>query len=169
MSFPKFDNPELLNDFQNILNTLEKIKSVEEMSLSGGDFKRSKLDVRSELRTSEIRHEKNSSSCELYCYVLQILQVVIGWILRYSTKILSTICDCIGRIIAESFLVISEDFQYFYNPSQDGRTICFEIIKNFTINKALHLAIIILLPPVFAIVKVLVIFNKFLLSEIPFE
>jgi hypothetical protein len=169
MSFPKFDNPELLNDFQNILNTLEKIKSVEEMSLSGGDFKRSTLNLRGDVKNSDKKLEKKSSGSELYFYILQILGIFIGWILRRSENILSTICDFIGKIISDSFFEISEDFQSLFDSTRDAQSICYQIIRNLSINKVFHLLVITLLPPIFATVKILLIFNKFLLSEVPFE
>lgn len=174
MSYPKFDNPELFNDFTHILNSLERIKSVEEMSLSGGDFKRPKFDDKSVDKIYEKfeakEKKKLSSGCALYCYIMQILQIFIGWILKHSAKVLSVICQFIAKIIAKSFAVVSEDFQnYFFDSTQDFGFKTRQFIKKVTITKMLHLVSFILLPPIFAIVKILLIFNKFLLSEIPFE
>lgn len=164
MASVSFDHPELADDFQNILRTLEKIKSVEEMSLSGGDFKRPKNEEK-----SIQKFDKSSKRCELYCYILQILSIFIGWILKSSSHFFNILCKFIEKTINESFYEICFELQERYNSSHNLPKIATEFIKNLTAYKVLHLMVIFFLPPIYVAAKILFIFSHFLLSEVPFE
>lgn len=165
---------ELADDFQNIMKSLDKIKSIEEMSLAGGDYKRSKFEMRSEEKLVEkfqVKEEKKPSKegLQIYCYVLQILQIFIGWFLKYSTLVFAKINDFIEEMVALSFYELSEEFQALIISTDNFQALIREFIKSFTAKKAAQIIVLLCLPPVYAILKIFLTFSKFLLFEIPFE
>lgn len=163
-------NPELMEDFSNIWKTLEKIKSVEDAALSSGDFLRHKSsnESRALRELAEVKIKKNSNDKkEIYRFILQVIPMIIGWILKSSMQLFDFFSYQIERILIESFNNFSDDFQSF--SFENFQSFAFQFIKNFNVEKALAITAIILLPPIFIIIKILCIVIKFLLSEIPFE
>lgn len=169
---PRIDqNPELIDDFSNIWKTLEKIKSVEDTALSAGDFKRATANPIHQRKTLKEENKKTESNGKkkIYQYILEIISLVIGWILKTSISFLEFSCKEIMKILVESFNKISQDLQRLSYEHEHFQTIALEFLKNLNVEKVGYLTVIIFLAPLFVIIKVLYIILKFLVYEIPFE
>lgn len=109
------------------------------------------------------KDEKNKK--KFYNFILQIIPLVIGFVLRQSIHFLKFTSEKLEKIICKSFDEISPDFQALMSGEKNFN----QFTKNFKIEKTFCLILLFILCPLFFVTKILYFINKFLLSEVPFE
>ncbi len=166
MDLLNFDTPELSNEFKCILNTLDKIKCVEQKSLSCGDFEEKKFKMS---KVKESRREDKAGRRTFYWIIIEMFGVIIGWILRRGAGIFNSLCKGLFLIISENFLRIYKQIKEITRSSYNLKELLWNFKDILTLKNLALVASIILLTPIYIAVKILFIFTKFLSSELPFE